>query len=130
MNVQALPTLRRTANGAEFIELEIARTIDVASTTDGRFFLRVGDTCVPVVGDDVLRLADERPALPWETMSCAARGEPRYRLSSPRLADPRIGSGQRVKEKSDAEILDHYGLVKGQLLPIWGRCSWGHALIG
>ncbi|WP_235578338.1 helix-turn-helix domain-containing protein [Pseudorhodoferax sp. Leaf267] len=52
VNVQALPSLRRAANGGVFIELVIERSGAVASTRDGRYFLRVGDTCQPVLGDD------------------------------------------------------------------------------
>ena len=42
VNVQALPTLQRAPNGGEFIELLIERAGSVASTRDGRYFLRVG----------------------------------------------------------------------------------------
>lgn len=76
VNVQALPTLQRAVNGGQFIELIVDRSPSVASTSDGRYFLRVADTCVPVLGDDVLRLANERPGRSWETMEsgvpCAA----------------------------------------------------------
>lgn len=68
VNVQALPSVQRAANGGEFIELVVDRSPGVASTSDGRYFLRVADTCVPVLGDDVLRLANERPGRPWEAM--------------------------------------------------------------
>jgi len=51
VNVQALPSLQRAANGAEHIELVIGRAPSVASTSDGRYLLRVGDTCKPVLGD-------------------------------------------------------------------------------
>ena len=68
VNVQALPSLQHATNGGEFIELAIDRSPGVASTRDGRYFLRVGDTCQPVLGDDVLRLANERPGRPWEAM--------------------------------------------------------------
>src|SRR6185503_5118630 len=69
VNVQILPELRRHENGGEYIVLTIPRSVGVASTSDGRYFLRVGDTCRPVVGDDVLRLANERPSTPWESMT-------------------------------------------------------------
>jgi len=68
VNVQALPSVRRALNGGEFIDLVVDRSPSVASTRDGRYFLRVGDTCQPVLGDDVLRLANERPGRPWEAM--------------------------------------------------------------
>lgn len=64
VNVQALPSLQRAANGGEYIELVIERAPSVAATRDGRYFLRVGDSCQPVLGDDVLRLANERPGRP------------------------------------------------------------------
>lgn len=73
VNVQALPRLQRAANGGEFIELLIDRSPSVASTRDGRYFLRVGDCCQPVLGDDVLRLANERPGRPWEAMDSAVQ---------------------------------------------------------
>ena len=117
VNVQALPSLRRGANGGEFIELVIERSPGVASTRDGRYFLRVGDTCQPVLGDDVLRLANERPGRPWEAMDSSV---PRDTADAGKLA--RFVAGIRasdrvkdsVKEKSDAELLAHYGLTVGK----------------
>ena len=69
VNVQVVPELKRHDNGGEYIALTIPRASGVASTSDGRYFLRVGDTCRPIVGDDVMRLADERPATPWEEIT-------------------------------------------------------------
>ncbi|OYV73115.1 MAG: hypothetical protein B7Z70_13785, partial [Acidithiobacillus ferrivorans] len=54
-------------DGGEFIALTVDRSPSVASTRDGRYFLRVGDTCQPILGDDVLRLANERTGRPWES---------------------------------------------------------------
>ncbi len=68
VNVQVLPTIQRVDNGGEYLELIIDRSASVASTCDGRYYLRVGDNCQPVLGDDVLRLANERPGRPWEAM--------------------------------------------------------------
>lgn len=69
VNVQVLPELRRHDNGGEYIQVTVPRAVGVASTSDGRYFVRVGDACRPLVGDDVLRLASERPAIPWESMT-------------------------------------------------------------
>ncbi len=68
VNVQVLPRIATADNGGQFIELSVSRAVGVASTSDGRYYLRVADVCQPVVGDDVLRLANERPGLPWESM--------------------------------------------------------------
>ena len=69
VNVAVLPDVVTAANGGQYINLAVPRAIAVASTTDGRYFLRVADQSKPVTGDDVLRLAAERAALPWETQT-------------------------------------------------------------
>lgn len=119
VNVQALPSLQKAANGAEFIEVLIERSPGVASTSDGRYFLRVADTCMPVLGDDVLRLASERPGRPWEAMDSAV---PRAACDPGKLArfvaDIRVSDRVKdsVKEKDADELLAHYGLAQGSAL--------------
>ena len=77
VNVTVLPDVVSAPNGGQYIELRIPRALAVASTTDARYFLRVGDQSKPVTGDDVMRLASERSALPWETQTTlhVPRGE-------------------------------------------------------
>lgn len=41
----------------------------VASTTDGRYFMRLADQSRPVTGDGVMLLAGERSLLSWETQT-------------------------------------------------------------
>jgi len=131
VNVQALPQTVTAENGGQYIDLAISRSIGVASTCDGRYFLRIGDTCKPVVGDDVLRLANERPGLPWESMTS---------LNLPRSAiDPAkckafmagIRASNRVKdsvkEKTADELLTHYGLATGTELTHLGVLLLGNA---
>jgi len=130
VNVQALPSLRRAANGSEFIELMIDRSPGVASTSDGRFFLRVGDTCQPVLGDDVLRLANERPGRPWEALESRVRrdagdaGKVAAFVQGIRDSD-RVKDS--VKEKSADELLAHYGLAAGEKLTHLGVLLLGTA---
>ena len=57
VNVTVLPNICTAANGGQYIELTVPRSMAVASTTDGRYFLRVADHSKPVLGDDVMRLA-------------------------------------------------------------------------
>ena len=119
VNVQALPSLHRAENGGEFIELLVDRAHSVASTRDGKYFLRIGDTCQPVLGDDVLRLANERPGRPWEAMDC---GVPREMVDSDKLTSfvQNIRASDRVKasvkEKTADELLNHYALATGSTL--------------
>ena len=119
VNVQALPSLRRATNGGEFIELAIDRSPGVASTRDGRYFLRVGDSCQPVLGDDVLRLANERPGRSWEAMGSdvpcdAADADKLARFIQGIRASDRVKDS--VKEKGADEMLTHYGLALGETL--------------
>lgn len=116
VNVQALPELHRDEEGGEYIVVTVSQSAGVASTSDGRYFVRIGDTCRPIVGDDVLRLANERPSVPWEAMT--ALGIPRAAADPgalSRLTD-RIRTSDRVhasvKEKSDDELLAHYSLAR------------------
>lgn len=120
VNVEVLPELRRTDTDDEYIVLTVPRSIGVASTSDGRYFLRVGDTCKPVVGDDVLRLAAERPAAPWESMTslrverAQVAGAKRSSFAASIRASKRVKDS--VKEKTDEELMAHYGLAAGEVL--------------
>jgi ATP-dependent DNA helicase RecG len=119
VNVQALPSLQRAANGGEYIELVIDRSPSVASTSDGRYYLRVGDSCRPILGDEVLRLANERPGRHWEVMDS---GVARAAVDADKLAAFVRGihtAGRvkdSVKEKSPYELMAHYGLSVGESL--------------
>ncbi len=124
VNVVALPEVRTAENGAQYLELTIPRVVAVASTTDGRYYIRIADKSAPVTGDDVLRLASERAALPWETQ-CTARVSRREvnpekirRLVHGLRTSDRVKAS--VKEKADDELLEHYMLVRGDYLTNMG----------
>ncbi|MCV4090782.1 ATP-binding protein [Pseudomonas aeruginosa] len=129
VNVTVLPDVTIAPNGGQYIELRIPRAMAVASTTDGRYFLRVADQSKPVTGDDVMRLASERSALPWETQTTlqVPRTEidvvKRDKLLAGLRASDRVKPS--VKEKSDDELLDHYQLAQGANLTNLGVLSLG-----
>jgi ATP-dependent DNA helicase RecG len=131
VNVQVHALLKTAGNGAEYVELLVARAVGVASTSDGRYYMRVADTCKPVLGDDILALLNDRPIVPWETManpgeplSCVDAGKAGGLLHQLRASDRVKGS---VKEQSDAELLRHYGLVDGERLTHLGVLLVGTA---
>lgn len=115
VNVQVVPRLMVAANNAEWIELAVVRAIGVASTVDGRYSVRIGDTCCPVVGDDVMRLINDRPARPWELLP--VQGLTPAALDAQKVAAfvAAIRGSDRVKdsvrEKTPAELLVHYDLT-------------------
>lgn len=129
VNVTVLPDITTAPNGGQYVELHIPRAMAVASTTDGRYFLRVADQSKPVTGDDVMRLASERSALPWETQTTlhVPRAEidivKRDKLLAALRTSDRVKSS--VKEKADDELLDHYQLAQGSHLSNLGVLSLG-----
>ncbi len=131
VNVQVLADLEHHANGGEYIVLTVPRAIGVASTSDGRYFLRVADTCRPIVGDEVLRLADERAGAPWESMTTlgvpvqAADAGKVQRWTAGLRASDRVKAS--VKEKADDELLAHYAMARGSLLTNAGVLLLGSA---
>lgn len=132
INVSVRPEIQRAENGGEFIDLAVARSLAVASTSDGRYFIRIGDVSKPVLGDEVMRLAAERSALPWETLTSLAVS--RSAADSVKLAAfvAGIRSSDRVKasvkEKSDAELLEHYLLAQGECLTHLGVLCLGRQM--
>jgi len=120
VNVAVLPNVVTADNGGEYLELRIPRAQAVASTTGGQYYLRIADQSKPITGDDVMRLATERSAAPWETQVIVrlptADADPQKRetlLRSLRLSD-RVKPS--VKEKTDGEIVEHYHLATEQSL--------------
>ncbi|MEY4910337.1 MAG: hypothetical protein RL260_4055, partial [Pseudomonadota bacterium] len=86
----------------------------------------------PVLGDEVMRLAAERSALPWETM--LPPGVPRHAADPAKLAAlvAALRASDRVKpsvkEKSDDELLDHYLLAQGDALTHLGVLCIGRQI--
>jgi ATP-dependent DNA helicase RecG len=120
VNVTVIPEIQTAVNGGQLIVLTIQRAIGVASTCDGRFYMRIGDDCKPILGDEVLRLANDRPSFPWETLTTlqipwtAVDPDKLAALCSQLRASDRVKAS--VKEQSDQELLDHYTLASDDLL--------------
>jgi len=131
VNVAIATEIKTASNGAEYIELRVSRSHSAASTTDGRYFIRISDECKPLVGDGVLRLMEERSAEPWETL--ASLQVPRERFDPEKLQAfiQGIRESERVKpsvkEKSDFELLDHYLLASGPWLTNLGVLCVGRS---
>jgi ATP-dependent DNA helicase RecG len=129
VNVTVLPNIQTNQGGDEYIELRIPRATSVASTSDGRYFLRIADQSKPITGDEVLRLAGERSALPWETLTSLLIPRASADLSKLEKLVTQLRASDRVKpsvkEKSNDELLDHYQLARDQYLTNLGVLSIG-----
>ncbi|WP_373498726.1 ATP-binding protein [Desulfococcus sp.] len=113
----AVQPRRSETTGGEYLEITVSRSASPSSTTDGRFYLRVGDACKPLVGEDVQRLLEERSAQPWETLTSLRlpRSEFDPSLHADFVAGIRTSDRVKasVKEKSDEELFNHYYLAIG-----------------
>lgn len=112
--------LTAESSGGEFLEIAIARSQAAASTTDGKYYIRVADESKPLVGEEIQRLISERGAQPWETLTTL--NVARRHVDPQKLAAFASGirassrTKESVKDKTDAELLDHYYLAIGQQL--------------
>lgn len=67
LNTGIAPQIVTAENGGEYIALKVFRSgQSIASTTDGRYYMRVSDECKPVMPDQIERLFSEKSAFVWE----------------------------------------------------------------
>lgn len=113
-NVSVHTEILTYGNGGQYVRLHIARGSSSASTTSGKFFMRVGDNSVPLIGDDITRLAAEKGYYRWEdeeskwSWKDADKEKLKILLRLLRTSD-RVSDF--VKQKEDKELLDHYFLT-------------------
>lgn len=120
VNVVVRPAVVTTSCGTQYLELIIPRSIAVASTTDGRYFIRIADQSKPVTGDDVMRLASERSAVPWESQTTLKILREDVDIAKQEMLLSGLRGSDRVKDfvkaKTDIELVDHYQLARGNQL--------------
>jgi len=120
VNVTVAARICGAPSGGEYLEVRVSRSHAPASTSDGKYYLRVSDESRPLVGEEIQRLLNERSAQPWETL--ATLQVPREQADPAKLAvfTNGIRTSDRVKasvkEKSDQELLGHYFLADGRFL--------------
>jgi hypothetical protein len=92
----------------------ISQTINFATTSDGKIYMRVGDKCEPVRNEDLQRLSIEKGAYQWELLLTRTKLEDIPNENVMRFADDIRHSDRvksHVKQMSDIEILEHYNLM-------------------
>lgn len=133
LSLEAGP-IQRNANGDEYFELNIFPSLKTfASTADGRFYIRIGDKCVPMHSEDFFRIASDKEAFQWEVSS--SQQIPLSAVSSSKIASfareiresPRVS--EHIKQMTDEEIIQNYNLSNDGVLTnlgiLWiGEASW------
>ena len=120
VNVGVNATIKTAENGGEFIELEVLFSAStIAATTDGKYYFRSDDTCVPLLPDELSRLFTDKPSFIWETR--------KTKIASTEIDTAKflkfktdIKNSSRttvhVKQKTDSELLDHYFFAEDEML--------------
>jgi len=118
-------------NGGEYFKIIVAPSIkSIATTSDGKIYLRIADKCEPVRNEDIQRLSIEKGAYQWELLAT------RFSLSDipvenvKRFANDIRESDRvkdHVKQMSDLEIMEHYNLIDGEIVTNLGILWLGNA---
>ena len=117
VNVTVFVTLETASNKAEYICVNIVRNANsLASTTDGKYYVRVADVCKPVMPEDIARVAADKNAFIWEELTSMRieKSQVDEKQKADFLHDIRTSKrvSAFVKEKTDEELLDYYGFQK------------------
>ena len=125
-NVQVSGGLRAAHNGGEYIEIVVSPSMSIASTTNGRIIRRVGANNLSIVGEDILPfvLGRGERTVSWESSPASGTQADNEALLRLKSALRKAGRTKlRIQEKSDGEILEHYGLSsKGALTNLGILC--------
>jgi ATP-dependent DNA helicase RecG len=121
VNVGLAVNIEQALNKAELIRISVFRNAQtIAATTDGRYYIRVGDESRPVPPDEIARLAAEKNAFVWESQTVrkilieqADQLKLKSFLQSVRKSE-RVS--RFVKEMNDQEILEYYFIIRGSFL--------------
>lgn len=113
INVSVIPQVKLAENSAEYLELLVQRNgTAIASTSNGRYYMRVDDDCKPILPDELTRLLADKGAFVWETQSYLKVSSKEYDVEklSQFLADVQGSDrvSQFVKDKSSEELMEHY----------------------
>lgn len=121
INVGIALTIEEAKNKSEYLKIQIFRNAQtIASTTDGRYYIRVHDKCKPIPPDEMARLAADKNTFVWEEQTTkripANQFDEQKRIAF--LRDIRNSSrvSRFIKEMSDDEIFDFYFFHKNGFL--------------
>lgn len=120
-NVSIVPQLKDAENGAEYIDLLVQRnSTAIASTSNGRYYIRVNDDCKPILPDELSRLLTDKGAFVWEIQTYLKVKYSEYDVDMMAQFVKDVQESNRistfVKEKSSQELLEHYFMVSGDYL--------------
>ena len=114
-NVAVIANIKEYSNGGQTIEIKILRNEQsIASTNDGKYYLRVADNSLALLPEDLSQLLNDKPSFIWETKKTkikkdAIDEDKLHKFLSEIRSSPKVS--KFVKDKSDEEVLEHYFFV-------------------
>ncbi|MCI0468538.1 MAG: putative DNA binding domain-containing protein [Nitrospirae bacterium] len=104
------------SNGGEYFIITVQPSIkSIATTSDGKIYIRAGEECLPAHNDDIYRIAAEKQAFQWELVvhDSIALEDVNPEEINQFAKDIRDSDKVKpfIKAKSDIEILEHYTLI-------------------
>lgn len=118
-------------NGGEYFMIIVAPSIkSIATTSDGKIYLRIADKCEPVRNEDIQRLSIEKGAYQWELLATRFSladipAENVKKFASDIRESDRVKD--HIKQMSDLEIMEHYNLIDGEIVTNLGVLWLGNA---
>lgn len=121
INVGLSVELKKASNRSDYIEIKIFPSLNsVASTTNGRYYIRIADDCKPVLPDDLQRLFNDKPAFNWETKVVQkVTIEECDQIKLQQFIDDILNSdrvSEFIRTKNISEILSYYLMFDGTYL--------------
>jgi ATP-dependent DNA helicase RecG len=119
-------------NGSHYFTIEISPSMkSIATTSDGKIYLRIADKCEPVRNEDLHRLVYEKQVYQWELVCSKTVKISDIDTNNIRNFANDIRNSDRVsehiKQMSDEEIIENYNFVSDGFLTYLGILWLGNA---
>jgi ATP-dependent DNA helicase RecG len=119
-------------NGSHYFAIDVSPSMkSIATTSDGKIYLRIADKCEPVRNEDIHRLADEKQAYQWELVCPKTVKISDVSVDAIRNFADAIRKSDRVsghiKQMTDEEIIENYNFALGDFLTYLGILWLGNA---
>ena len=119
-------------NGGNYFIINVFNSLkSIATTSDGKIYIRVADKCEPVRNEDIHRLANEKQTYQWELVCPKTVTLSDIAPDSLSGFAEKIRNSDRVKEHikqmEDVELAENYNLIDGQYLTYLGILWLGNA---
>jgi len=131
VSLNASPVIKHP-NGGQYFSIQVFPSLkSIATTSDGKIYIRIGDQCHAARNEDIHRIANEREAFHWELVTfkdiTLKDIDP---LTLRKFADEirhSVKVKPHIKQMSDVELAEHYNLSNTNYLTNLGLLWLGSA---